>query len=314
MGVVNEKVINVCCTWRKETTDSEPFQGNFNAESDKFLLPIEKDYNLLTKFPFNDYVSLLYQYNNSSETLLSSSAAQKRSITFDSFDDSFSIDAFSSFIATKILSNDMFYNYTIENDNKTLPIFKEYLSEIYRDLNKNYMIYSEDKFSIIKRYHIMALGLIYCRGTKKDKLHAFFNFFKNDNNNFHKSQKINKFLIALFMIPSLNQVNVRMKLAAKFPFLGDISKEDMISILDAFELCDMERLVGIVNKIWFKEKDFMTYEELSELFEKNEMWWMFTASGIRANLEKNNDNKMNNLKRMDGTMISEMTSKTFSDV
>ena len=110
MGVVNEKVINVCCTWRKETTDSEPFQGNFNAESDKFLLPIEKDYNLLTKFPFNDYVSLLYQYNNSSETLLSSSAAQKRSITFDSFDDSFSIDAFSSFIATKILSNDMFYN------------------------------------------------------------------------------------------------------------------------------------------------------------------------------------------------------------
>ena len=53
MGVVNEKVINVCCTWRKETTDSEPFQGNFNAESDKFLLPIEKDYNLLTKFPFS---------------------------------------------------------------------------------------------------------------------------------------------------------------------------------------------------------------------------------------------------------------------
>ena len=74
----------------------------------------------------------------------------------------------------------------------------------------------------------------------------------------------------------------------------------------------MERLVGIVNKIWFKEKDFMTYEELSELFEKNEMWWMFTSSGIRANLEKNNDIKMN--KRIDGTMISEMTSKTFSDV
>ena len=159
----------------------------------------------------------------------------------------------------------------------------------------------------------MAFGLIYCRGTKKDKLLTFFNFFKNDNNNFHKSQKINKFLIGLFMLPSLNQANVRMKLAAKFPFLGDISKQDMISILDAFELCDMERLVGIVNKIWFKEKDFVSYEELNEMFDKNDMWWMFTASGIRANLERNNDIKMNN-RKMEGSMISEMTSKTFSDV
>ena len=73
MGVVNEKVINVCCTWRKETTDSEPFQGNFNAESDKFLLPIEKDEKIkaqiLKSFGFISKSALNF-FNNSSAFII----------------------------------------------------------------------------------------------------------------------------------------------------------------------------------------------------------------------------------------------------
>ena len=52
-----------------------------------------------------------------------------------------------------------------------------------------------------------------------------------------------------------------MKLAVKYPSLGDISKQDMISILDAFELVDIERLVGICNKSFFKEKKELSHEE-----------------------------------------------------
>ena len=76
---------------------------------------------------------------------------------------------------------------------------------------------------------------------------------------------IDKFLICLFLIPSCCQVNLRMKLAVRYPFLGDISKEDMISILDAFELVDIERLVGICNKTFFKEKKELTHDEFIKM-------------------------------------------------
>ena len=117
------------------------------------------------------------------------------------------------------------------------------------------------------------------------------NVFKNSNNNFHKSQELNRFMLSCFLIPSCCQVFVRMKMAMKYPFLGDISKEDMLSILDAFELNDLERLVGIVNGMFFKEKNFITYKEYTEVFQNNKLEWMFCPSGIRYNLEKFNDVK-----------------------
>ena len=82
-------------------------------------------------------------------------------------------------------------------------------------------------------------------------------------------------------------------MAMKYPFLGDISKEDMLSILDAFELSDLERLVGIVNGMFFKEKNFINYNEYIEIFQCNKLEWMLCPSGIRFNLEKFNDVKNN---------------------
>ncbi len=98
-----------------------------------------------------------------------------------------------------------------------------------------------------------------------------------------------------------------MKLAVKYPSLGDISKQDMISILDAFELVDIERLVGICNKSFFKEKKELSHEEFIGAFDEKDLQWMLKASGIRANLEKNNDVKATQ-KRLDYTQ-SVMTSE-----
>ena len=290
----NATVQNSCCLCRHQQIEKETIQEKYNAFSDTFLSPIEDKYNLLKLIPFPEYANLLFQFNQSAQ-ILSNNTVMKRAkkpFSIETFNESFGEDILNNFLENKIVTNDTFYNYTIENDNQTIPIFKDLILETYKELRKKFEIYSEDKFNIIKKYHCLALGLIYCTGKNREKMEFFFKMFKNQNNNFHKSQQLNKFLIGLFLIPSCCQVFVRMKLAGKYPFLGDISKEDMLSILDAFELSDIERLVGIFNKIFFKEKDFVNHDEFVDIFEKKELWWMFKSSGIRFNLEKYNDTKI----------------------
>lgn len=302
---------NSCCACRQAPVDNGKDICNYNAYSDVYLSPIEDNYNLLQKISFNEFVSKLLQFNQTGPILSNNITNQFTAISVSShvMNQPFSEETFKSFIETKIITSDKLYNYTNDEDSNqlTLKVFNEYLLETYRELRKNFSNYSEDKFNIIKKYNLIPLGIIYCDGRNKEKIEFIYKAFKNENNNIQKSQEFNKFMICLFLIPSCCQVYVRMKLAVKYPTLGDISKQDMISILDAFELVDIERLVGICNKTFFKEKKELSHDEFIEAFDTKDLNWMLKASGIRANLEKNNDVKTSQ-KRLDYTQ-SVMTSE-----
>lgn len=291
---------NSCCTCRQAPPEREKDICNYNAYSDAFLSPIEDTYNLLQNISFNEFVTKLFQFNQTVPILSSNITSQSTALKISShvMNQPLSEDAFKSFIKSNILTSDKLYNYTNDedNNNQLIQVFNDYLLETYRELRKSFSNYSEDKFNIIKKYNLLPLGIIYCDGSNKEKIEFLFKVFINEKNNIQKSEQLKKFLICLFLIPSCCQVNLRMKLAVRYPFLGDISKEDMISILDAFELVDIERLVGICNKTFFKEKKELTHDEFIEIFDRKDLNWMLKASGIRANLEKNNDLKVPNKK------------------
>ena len=289
---------NSCCvSCRNTPIETEHVNTNYNAMSDKFLMTIENSYNLLLKIPFNEYAKVLLSFSQSGPLSTSSNSTPNNksanNVSFAMLDEPISDDVFQHFISNKIIANDVLYNFTLENDHQTIMIFKDLLIETYRDFKKNFAIYSEDKYNITRKYHLLALGIVYCSGRVRDKVDFIFKLFKNSNNNFHKSQELNRFMLSCFLLPSCCQVFARMKMAMKYPFLGDISKEDMLSILDAFELSDLERLVGIVNGMLFKEKNFVNYNEYIEVFQYNKLEWMLCPSGIRFNLEKFNDVKNN---------------------
>ena len=309
---------NSCCTCHQAPPEREKDICNYNAYSDTYLSPIEDTYNLLQKISFNEYVTKLFQFNQTVPILSNNITSQYTAIKVSShvMNQPLSEDAFISFIKSSILTSDKLYNYLNDEDinNQLIQVFNDYLIETYRELRKNFTNYSEDKFNIIKKYNLLPLGIIYCDGSNKEKIELIYKAFINENNTIQKSEQWNKFLICLFLIPSCCQVNIRMKLAVKYPSLGDISKEDMISILDAFELVDIERLVGICNKTFFKEKKELTHDEFVEIFDKKDMNWMLKASGIRANLEKNNDLKVPNkkLEYTQSVMTSEKSETTIT--
>ena len=299
MGNQNLFETSCCVSCRNTPIETENVNTNYNAMSDKFLMPIENSYNLLLKIPFSEYVKVLLSFSQcgplsmNTNTNTNNNNSGNNNISFAMLDEPINDDVFNNFISNKIIANDVLYNFTLENDHQTITIFKDLLIETYRDFKKNFAIYSEDKYNITRKYHLLALGVVYCSGKLKDKIDFIFKLFKNSNNNFHKSQELNRFMLSCFLLPSCCQVFARMKMAMKYPFLGDISKEDMLSILDAFELSDLERLVGIVNGMFFKEKNFINYNEYIEVFQFNKLEWMLCPSGIRFNLEKFNDVKNN---------------------
>ena len=288
---------NTCCSsCNTKPIATEEVDTNYNAMSDKFLMPIENSYNLLLKIPFNEYLKVLLSFSQSGPFSMSPNSGKSSAsaaITFQMLDEPISEEVFKNFLTSRIVSNDLLYNYTLENDKQTITLFKDLLVETYRDFRKNFSIYSEDKYNIVRKYHLLALGMVYCSGKVKDKTELIFKLFKSSSNPncLYRSQDLNRFMLSCFLFPSCCQVFARMRMAMKYPFLGDISKEDMLSILDAFELSDLERLVKIVNGVLFKQKSCLTTKELLDVVQDNKMEWMFCPSGIRFNLEKFNDVK-----------------------
>jgi hypothetical protein len=100
----------------------------------------------------------------------------------------------SSFIDNRIIPNDSLYEYNQDRQSRILSIFKDLIIETYRDLKKNFYIYSEDKYDIIKKYHFIAMGVVYCKGKYHDKLELIFQMFKNENM-FHDIDEFNSSVI-----------------------------------------------------------------------------------------------------------------------
>ena len=272
------------CSKQKQTvssnieTEKEVTMLSYKSNADKYYELQENKYNYLKKINFEDYLYALVHFSNENATL--EEDYNKSNIDFSMsqpfFCELFSTDIFQSFIENKILKHQSVYA-DAGNNEKVTTIFKEQLLALHNALGlklaqdaKAKGDESADKNSITKKCDAIPYGLLYCVGANFVKIKAMFNIF-SENQQLKPSEKLNEFLLSLFLIPSYCAASARNKLA-KYDEVGSIEKDQLKQLLDSSELKDCQNLVDVTNKILFGNdgSGVLNYEQFKAKFENSD--------------------------------------------
>ena len=139
--------------------------------------------------------------------------------------------------------------------------------------------------------------MLYCRGKNINKIKLFFDLFKNDNNIFIKSEKLDNYLISSFFIASYCLVSVRAFIDNEEKGLPKIDNKLMIILFNEKRLSQKycEELLKFFNENFFGDKQELNWDEFKNKFICNEgnddnksFGWIFSTAGIRNKLEDKN--------------------------
>jgi hypothetical protein len=266
----------------------------YKSSFDKEFSKLESIYNYLTFITFKDFVFVLNKF--SLENAVNEEDYNNKELNFDKIlIDNISIDEFQSFIENKIFKHPVVI-YKLNEISNT--ICKDNLLEIYKSLNKKLIQFDKENNNNnnnnnnrIKKYNILAFGVLFCSGTNISKIKNIFEIFKNKTtNNLEKnSNEFNDFILTLCLIPAYCTIYSRNKLNESYNNeLGDFDTELLKKILDASELKDSVNLCKIVCEKIF-ENENVNYEKWENLFvDENGIGFILSPKGIRNMLEKNN--------------------------
>ena len=254
----------------------------------------------MEKINFEDFLYSLVHFSNENATL--EDDYQKANINFSMeepfFCELFSNDIFQSFLENKILKHKAIYA-VAGNDEKMTSIFKEgFLAANYGlgvKLAQNAKELGDtnaDKNSIIKKGDAIAYGILFCVGANYVKIRALFNLFKKDEI-LKDSEKLDEFLLSLFIIAGYGMANARNKLS-KFDEIGRIENEKFKELINTSELKDSQNMVQITKKMLFGQDlsvslNYQNFKDKFELNDKdNSLAFLLSPSGCRYMQQKNN--------------------------
>ena len=281
-------------------TEKEITLPSYKSDGDKYYDLQENKYNFLRKINFEDFLYSLVHFSNENATL--EDDYQKANINFSMeepfFCELFSNDIFQSFLENKILKHKAIYAIA-GNDEKMTSIFKEgFLAANYGlgvKLAQNAKELGDtnaDKNSIIKKGDAIAYGILFCVGANYVKIRALFNLFKKDEI-LKDSEKLDEFLLSLFIIAGYGMANARNKLS-KFDEIGGIEKDKLKELVNTSELKDSQNMVQITKKMLFGQDlsvslNYQNFKDKFELNDKdNSLAFLLSPSGCRYMQQKNN--------------------------
>lgn len=276
-------------------TEPEVTVPTYSSNSDKEFNKLETTYNLLREITFNDYAYSLSKFSTENATLPDDYSA--KSITYSKSDPYFkekmSVELFQSFIENKIFKHPQVYT-TAGNDETSATICKEALLEIHKALGKKLQQSDKEKGNSedpdrVKKFHLMALGILYSSGSNVSKIKFIFDSFK-ENNRLVCSDDFKDFLLALCLIPAYCMLFARNKLG-KNEIIGELQKETMKEILNTCELKDSLNLVEVsCKKIFSGAETGLGYDSFKYRFsdKDNGIGYLLTPKGVRKHLEINN--------------------------
>jgi hypothetical protein len=281
-------------------TEKEITLPSYKSDGDKYYDLQENKYNFLRKINFEDFLYSLVHFSNENATL--EDDYQKANINFSMeepfFCELFSNDIFQSFLENKILKHKAIYA-VAGNDEKMTSIFKEgFLAANYGlgvKLAQNAKELGDtnaDKNSIIKKGDAIAYGILFCVGANYVKIRALFNLFKKDEI-LKDSEKLDEFLLSLFIIAGYGMANARNKLS-KFDEIGGIEKDKLKELINTSELKDSQNMVQITKKMLFGQDlsvslNYQNFKDKFELNDKdNSLAFLLSPSGCRYMQQKNN--------------------------
>ena len=266
----------------------------YKSSFDKEFSKLESIYNYLTFITFKDFVFVLNKF--SLENAVNEEDYNNKELNFDKIlIDSISIDEFQSFIENKIFKHPVVI-YKLNEISNT--ICKDNLLEIYKSLNKKLIQFDKENNNNnnnnnrIKKYNILAFGVLFCNGKNISKIKNIFEIFKNKTtNNLEKnSNEFNDFILTLCLIPAYCTIYSRNKLGNYTKELGQIQTDLLKQILEKSELKDSVNLYKIIiNKIFENKKEIDIYK-WKNLFENKEngIGFILNPKGIRNMIELNN--------------------------
>jgi len=237
-----------------------------------------------------EYINLLENYSLDTATLPFEGEMKTQFSSKDNFLlYVMSVDEFQSFIENKIMKISEIYELSGKND-LMVSTFKAAFREIYSSLEmKLNQHYNEKVTDRITKKTLIPLGILFCISNVVGKIKLIFDLYKNDDEQFVKSNDFNDYLIASFLISSYCMISARRKISSTNQNIPEMSKEDLIKCLGVCELKDCQNLVNVFNNSFF-EKDSYNWIEFKEKFENKEkgFQWILSSRGIRKKLEENN--------------------------
>lgn len=263
---------------------------DYSSQNDQPLSLIEKKENIFNFVQLVEYINLLEQFTIDSSTVLSNSIKKTKFSSKDEFlTQVISLEEFQSFIENKIFTLEDLYELTGSNQ-KTASIFKQICIEIYKALElKLRQHYNDQSPIIIKKRNLIPIGILFCSCNNVEKIKFFFDIFKNDDEEFSKSEDLNDFLLSLFLTASYCLISARNKIGSNFDEIEELAKDDLVKLIKFAELKDCQNLVNTFNESFFVKENY-NWKDFKGKFEdmENGFGWIFSSKGIRRKLEENN--------------------------
>jgi hypothetical protein len=266
---------------------------DFDSPNDKNLEILESKFNFFNFVQLVEYVNLLDQFNIQTSTIITDEPMRTNFSSKDEFlKQTMSIEEFQSFIENKIFDLEGLFEIIGNKDNQeSISIFKNMCLEIYRALDLKLKQHSKEnnETDLIKKSNILAIGILFCACENIEKVKLLFNIFKNDEEEFCKSDELDDFLLTQFLISSYCLISARKKISNTPLQIEKLEEDDLINLANVSELKNCENLVKKFNETFF-EKESYKWEEFKRKFEDidNGFGWVISSKGIRRKLEENN--------------------------
>ena len=266
------------------------FKDYYLPNNDESLYEVESNQNFLKYISLYEYLNLLDIFTVRNSTLKTELPNKYIFTSKDAFyQKDVSIEEFQCFIENKIFKLDEINELAVNNE-ISATIFKEICIEIYRALElKLRQHYDSNDNVVIKKKNLIPLGLLFCNCNNIEKIKLLFDLFKNENEEFCKSDELDNFMLSDFLTASYCLISARNKIGKNFDTIEELKKDELIKLVNCAELKDNQHLVNVFNQTFFN-KEKLTWLEFKQKFQdkENGFGWIFSSQGIRRKLEEHN--------------------------
>ena len=268
---------------------------DYSSEKDKNLEIFKTKLNFFGFVQLVEYVNLLEEFTMETSAVITDEPMRINFNNKDTFlDQPMSLEEFQSFIENKIFNLEDI-NEILANNEKNATIFKKICTEVYQALELKLKESYINDSDLINKRNLIAIGILFCNCENIEKIKLIFDIFKKEKEiekeeekekkyEICKDDKLNKFLLTLFLISSYCLITARQNISEPDLGIEKISEED----INMLELKDCQNLVELFNESFFKSESY-NWAQFRKKFEDedNGFGWIISSKGIRRKLEEN---------------------------
>ena len=270
--------------------------------SDEWLKDnFENVYIFLYLMPFREYYYLLLTEDTGKKDNIIEEQIRTFSINNDKLlNNLMSKEKFSNFIYNKLFTHPLLKNQVKDINYKTKCA--QLLLYIYSSLKKNIYKYQYGSEyipgspNLVTKLHLLGIGFLYCGGRNIEKIDFLYRIFSEHDELVRKNELNDKFFLSIFLISSQCMLYANNKMDIdddlKFPV------RYLNTVRNSFSLINIETSINLFNNSFFEDNEYYEYEDFIRIFKEQDFDWIFSPSGIRDFLERNDEKEANNWREL----------------